>query len=88
MPAVDPFNVTNDINGPANSFVAVTPHDSTDLTTVSRAIWVGTGGNVVAVTASGSPVTFNNVPDGTLLPIRVSRINSTNTTASDIVALW
>lgn len=88
MAAADSFNITNNVNAPASNFVAVTPHDSTDLANVSRAIWVGGAGNVAAVTVAGTAVTFAGVPAGTLLPIRVSRINATNTTATDIVAVW
>jgi len=33
-------------------------------------------------------VTFTGVPVGTLLPIRATRVYSTGTTASTILALW
>ena len=73
---------------PSGKAYAVTPNDSTDLTTVTRGIYVGTGGNLrVNMADNGNTVTFPNVQDGTLLPIRVSRVLSTSTTASDIVAL-
>lgn len=68
--------------------VAVTPSDSTNLSFDARAIYVGTAGNVVAVFPDNSTVTFSNVPAGTILPIVVKRINSTSTTASNIVALY
>ena len=68
--------------------VAVTPSDSTNLSFDTRAIYVGTSGNVVAVFCDDSTVTFANVPAGTILPIIVKRINSTSTTASNIVAIY
>ncbi len=73
----------------ASDYFAVTPDDSTNFTQGEvRALYVGTGGNVVAVKATdGTTVTFSNVVSGTVLPIRCIRVNSTSTTASNIVGL-
>ena len=90
MPAVDRANASNGITDPSSLYAAVTPSDtagSGDLTYISRAIYVGTGGTVVAITMADTEVSFVNVPDGTTLPIRAKRIKSTGTTASNIVAL-
>jgi len=89
MTAIDNFSrfQTTDIS-PITRAVAVTPSDATDLVNVTRAIYVGDGGNVSVIMAdSESPVLFTSVPTGTTLPIRVSRIRSTGTTALAIVAL-
>jgi hypothetical protein len=51
-------------------------------------LYVGTGGNVRVLTAGGNDVILNNVAAGTFIPIQVVRVYSTNTTASDILALW
>ena len=67
-------------------YEAVTPSDSTDLTTLARAIYVGGAGNVVAVRHDNTAVTFTGVQAGTVLPIAVRRINSTSTTATGIIA--
>lgn len=64
---------------------AISKHDSNNLDHASRGVFVGTGGNVVVITIYDETVAFNNVPDGTLLPVVAKRINSTNTTASDFV---
>jgi hypothetical protein len=72
---------------PASRAEAVTPSDSTDLTYVSRGLWVGGAGNVAVTMVSGDAVTFSGVVAGTLLPIRVSRVKSTSTTATLILAL-
>ena len=70
------------------SAVAVTPSDTVDLTYVSRALWVGgTSGTITAIMADGTTVLFSGVPTGTLLPIRVSRVKATGTTATLIVAI-
>jgi hypothetical protein len=72
---------------PAGHAEAVTPSDSTDLTYTSRGLWVGGAGNVSVIMASGATVTFSGIVAGTLLPIRVSRVRSTSTTASLMLAL-
>lgn len=66
---------------------AVTPHDSTNLTTAARSLFVGGAGNVVAI-VNGQAITFTGVPAGSILPIVATRVNATNTTATAIVALW
>ncbi len=71
---------------PANS-VAVTPNDTGDHDYLG--LYVGTGGDVkVDMRDTGTAVTFSSVPDGTFLPVQVSRVYSTDTTASNIVGLW
>lgn len=73
--------------------VAVTPHDSNALTRETRAVWVGGAGNITcrmrsAGQATPSDVVFTGVPAGTLLPIRVTHVRATGTTATNMVALW
>lgn len=75
--------------GPAQAYYAVTPHDSTNFTAgPCRGLYVGTTGNLVAVKMDGSTVTFSTIPAGMILPIVAVRVNSTSTTASNIVALY
>lgn len=67
----------------------VTPSDGTDLDYVTRAVFVGTGGNLeVHMAGNDATVVIPGVPDGAFLPISVSRILSSNTTATGIVAFW
>lgn len=73
---------------PAMNFASVTPSDSVGLTYFSRALYVGTTGDVVVVSPSGSAVTFVGVPAGAILPVKAVRVNATGTTAGGIVALW
>jgi len=42
---------------------------------------------VVAINENGAAVKFVAVPAGSILPIVTSRVNATNTTATDIIAL-
>lgn len=66
----------------------VTPSDVNDLTRVSRAIWVGGGGDInVILEGQGDTVLIKSVPSGTLLPVAASRVKATSTTATNLVAL-
>lgn len=80
------------LSDPSNEFREVTASDDTDLEHgPPKALFVGLGGNVVVIgedNADDEPVTFKNVPDGGLLPIRPRRVLDTGTTAGDIVALY
>ena len=73
---------------PAEDASAVTTSDSTNLTNTARALYVGTAGNIALVTVGGNVITFTNVQSGTILPVRTTRVNATNTTATNIVALY
>lgn len=66
---------------------AITADDTHHLDATS-CLYVGTGGDVAVYTEEGETVTFANVPSGTFMPIAVIKVMDTNTTASDIVALW
>lgn len=90
MAAVDNFTsgIWAAINGPAVNAAAVTPSDSTDLTYATRALYIGVTGDVVVnMVGTGATITYKAVPVG-ILPIRVTRVLSTNTTATNILALW
>ena len=74
--------------GVSSFFLAVTPSDSDNLTSPSRALYVGNGGDLNVVSFdSPENVIFRNVPSGYTLPISVLRVNSTDTSATNIVAL-
>jgi len=51
-------------------------------------LYVGTTGNVRVMTAGGDDVVFVAVPAGQFIPVNVVQVFSTDTTASDILALW
>lgn len=89
MPATDNFSrFQTQASDPATNAVLITPSDSVDLVNVSRAVYVGTGGNMKVTMADSGTVLFTGVPSGTTLPIRVSRIHATTTTASTILNLF
>jgi len=82
----------SDYSNPAIGGVTVTKHDSTNIAfptgSAGRGLWVGGAGNVAFVGYNDSVVTIIGVPAGTLLPIQVKRVNSTNTTATNMVAFY
>jgi hypothetical protein len=83
-----PLSNVENTSTPAVYAGAVTTSDSTNLSSIARALYIGTGGDVVALMPDDSEVTFKNAQSGQILPVRVKRVNATNTTASNIVALY
>jgi hypothetical protein len=73
---------------PADNAAAVTPNDATDLTNTARALYVGGTGNVKVDTAAGDTVIFYSVPAGAIIPVRVKRVYSTGTTATNITSIF
>jgi len=71
-----------------NVWTPITPSDSADLARVTHGIWVGGAGTLAAVMQSNYMPVALTVPAGAWLPIAVRRVNSTNTTATGIVALY
>lgn len=68
--------------------VAVTPHDSTNFTDGEcRALYVGVTGNVVGI-VGGVAITFVGAQAGSIIPVRFTRINNSDTTAGSMVALY
>jgi hypothetical protein len=75
------------LNSPASNAATVTPSTS-PLSYTTRGLWVGGAGDVNVTMAGGGNVVFSGVPAGTLLPIRVTHVLATSTTATLIDALW
>ena len=75
------------IDGPATHGFGITPNNDTTLAEVTRALYIGSAGDVALLFASGASVTLSNVPAGTLLPVRVQRVLASGTTASAIIGL-
>lgn len=89
MPATDSFSsFGKGYTTPATDGAQVTPDDSNDLGYVTRAVYIGGAGDVHVTLKYGAEITLRGVGAGTVLPIRVSRVWASNTTATDLVALW
>lgn len=76
------------LSDPAENAAAVTPNDTTDLPNFSRYIYVGGAGNLQVTLVGGTTVTYTGLTAGSRHPLRVSRVHSTGTTATSIVAEW
>jgi hypothetical protein len=74
---------------------AVTPSNTVDIPSVSGGtsnngcvLYVGGAGNLRVDTIGGDDVTFTGVLAGSFIPVQVTRVYATGTTATSIVALW
>lgn len=75
------------LSGPASSGFAITPSDSQVLSETTRALYVGTSGDLTVRMLSGEVLTLQNVPGGAILPLRTIAVLATGTTAGAIAAL-
>jgi hypothetical protein len=83
--AIGSYNLAAAIT-PSNTVNIVQPPGRYTLTT--DAVYVGVGGDIVFVLENDVAVTFLGAITGTIIPIACKRVNSTNTNATDLVALW
>lgn len=76
------------LGAPAVDGFSITPHDSNELTTPTRGIYVGVTGDLkVRLFPSGTTLTFVAAPVG-YHPIRADLVYSTGTTATSILGLF
>lgn len=85
----DPFeNSSDSLIAPAKTAFEIAPDDNADLPGATKAVYVGTGGNITARPVDAdADVTFRNVVAGTVLPVRMRAVRATGTTAADLVGL-
>lgn len=74
-----------DAVGPASKAVAITESDTTTFAP-TRALYIGTTGNLVVTMADGVDCTFNNVPVG-VFPVQCTKLKAASTVA-DVVAMY
>ncbi|MFY2822364.1 spike base protein, RCAP_Rcc01079 family [Ruegeria sp. MALMAid1280] len=83
----NPFtNRVSSLSGPARDVAPVTPSDTTDLAEVAIGLYVETGGTLAMTTVRGETRTVQ-VADFSILPVGVTRVHASGTTASGIHAL-
>ena len=75
-----------------NRAVAITPSDTVNIAggppgLLLDALYAGGAGTVTVVFEDNSVCTFTVVA-GEILPLRIKRVNATNTAATLLVALW
>lgn len=76
------------LDSPARDGAALSGNDTADLTYMPRALYIGIGGDLRVEMAGGQVLTFANVPGGTILPLRISKLLQTGTTARQILGVW
>ena len=67
--------------------VAVVKSDTVNFSRPTKGIYVGGVGNIVVI-SNGVAVTYTAVAAGTTLWVEATRVNSTSTTATNMVALF
>jgi len=84
----DRFENVNGLADPARQAFAITPHATNEIDPLPKAIFVGTGGNIVGrPVGSSADATFKNLADGQILDVRFQYIRASGTTAADILGL-
>lgn len=73
------------LSGPATDYLPVSPSDTTDLSDVAIGLYVETGGALAVITLAGT-TRIIAVPDNFTLPLAVTRVLATGTTATGIHA--
>lgn len=79
---------SEDVTAPIRRGFSITPSDASNLAAEIRALYVGSAGDLELVLASGDAVSLAGVPGGSLLPLRVSRVKASGTTAGLLVGLY
>lgn len=77
----------SNIGDPAVHAAAVVPSDTVDLAAPTRSLYIGATGTLTVKMYGGETVTFAAVPVG-IFPIQVTRVLTTGTSATTIIALW
>lgn len=81
----------------AERAAAVVPSDTVNIPSVSTGdgtgnngcvLYVGVTGDLKVTTAGGDDVVFTGVLAGSFIPVQVLKVFATDTTATNIVALW
>ena len=67
----------------------ITPSDSLSYTEPTRGIYVGSSGDITLdMVSGGGPVLFVGMQGGIVYPFQVTRVYSTGTDATGLVALY
>jgi hypothetical protein len=76
--------------GPSDSIQdaqALTKSDTTVINT-TRSVWVGGTGDITVTMLSGNTALFSSVPAGTWMPIQITKLQATGTTATNVLGLY
>ena len=78
---------TADATVSASRAAAVTLSDSTVIEN-TRALFIGSAGDLKVTMSDGGDVTFSGLSAGFILPVQVSKVWATGSTASLVLALY
>lgn len=88
MPILDNFgDYTPGLNCPVQGGFDITPTDGVDLVQVTRAVMVGSVGDLAVTLKDGSVLTLTGMTPGVIYPLRVVRVAATGTSAAGIKGL-
>jgi hypothetical protein len=80
--------MTDSLTAPSSNCFPITTSDTVELPTVTKAVYVGTGGDVALRSVRGAQdVIFRNISSGAILDVRASHVRTTGTTAANLVGL-
>ena len=72
--------------GVATTAFTITPSDTTNVESQTRALYVGTTGDINVTMKDGGEVLLVGVPQGVTMYMSFARVNNTDTSASNLVA--
>ena len=77
------------LTSPPEDAASITPGDAgSELSHVTRALYVGVAGDLVLLMQGGATVVLRGVPSGSFLPLRVRQVLASGTSADGIVGFW
>jgi len=83
--------ITDDLNlalSPSSAGGATDDYVMYNAPTSGCVLYIGVTGDVKVKTVAGNDVVFTGVPAGSFMPVQVTQVFATGTTATNIVALW
>lgn len=75
------------LTSPGIDATPIVPNDNQDLTTISRALYVGSAGDVRVQLVNGSEAVFQSMTPGAFYPLRIRRVFATGTTAGGLISV-
>ena len=77
-----------DANSTAREAENVTAHDSNDFPRLARALRFGSAGNATIIDSRDNEIVLEGIQAGEVILIQCKRVNSTDLTAGNIVAIY
>jgi len=79
---------TQNLTAPPQNAVPIAPNDTGSLALITRALFVGSTGDVAVRMQGGQTMTFSNMQGGTQYAMRVEQVLATGTTTTGIIGMW